>query len=108
MFAEARRATPAPEAPPDWQLERPMRLLPDEGEPIDVELDALGAIRAARVLGRRRRVLAVTGPERLGGQWWTETPFQRDYYRVHLDGLGPAWVYRRAGEDGFYLHGLFD
>jgi protein ImuB len=108
MFAEARRATPAPEAPPDWQLERPMRLLPGEGEPIDVELDALGAIRAARVLGRRRRVLAVTGPERLGGQWWTETPFQRDYYRVHLDGLGPAWVYRRAGEDGFYLHGLFD
>jgi len=108
MFAEARRALPAPPPPPDWQLERPVRLLCGEGERIEVELDALGSLRSARVLGKRRRVLAVAGPERLGGQWWTETPFQRDYYRVHLEGLGPAWVYRRAGEDGFYLHGLFD
>ena len=108
MFAETRRAPPPTPPPPDWQLERPLRLLPGEGEPIDVELDALGALRSARVLGRRRAVLAITGPERLGGQWWTETPFQRDYYRVHLEGLGAAWVYRRAGESGFYLHGLFD
>lgn len=85
-----------------------MRLLPGEGEPLEVELDALGALRSARVLGRRRAVLAITGPERLGGQWWSETSFQRDYYRVHLEGLGPAWVYRRAGEGRFYLHGLFD
>jgi protein ImuB len=109
MFAEARRAPPlAPPPPPDWQLERPLRLLPGEGEPIEVELDALGALRSARVLGRRRKVLAVAGPERLGGQWWTESPFQRDYYRVHLEGLGAAWVYRRAGEGEFYLQGLFD
>jgi protein ImuB len=108
MFAEARRAPPPTPPPPAWQLERPLRLLPGEGEPIDVELDALGALRSARVLGRRRAVLAIAGPERLGGQWWTETPFQRDYYRVHLEGLGAAWVYRRAGESGFYLHGLFD
>ena len=128
MFAEARRSPPAPpssppapggrlrsgagaphvQAQPDWQLERPLRLLPGEGEPIEVEMDALGALRSARVLGKRRRVLAVAGPERLGGQWWTQTPFQRDYYRVHLEGLGPAWVYRRAGEGEFYLHGLFD
>jgi len=109
MFAEARRAL-AVEAPlpPDWQLERPVRLLAGEGEPIDVELDRLGALRSARVLGRRRAVLAIAGPERLGGQWWSEAPFQRDYYRVHLEGLGPAWLYRRAGEGRFYLHGLFD
>ena len=113
--AQGRRASmltvagaPHVQAQPDWQLERPLRLLPGEGEPIEVELDALGALHSARVLGKRRRVLAVVGPERLGGQWWTETPFQRDYYRVHLEGLGPAWVYRRAGEHGFYLHGLFD
>jgi protein ImuB len=126
MFAEARRApaVPPPPAPggrsrtcagaqavhaqPDWQLERPLRLLPGEGERIEVEMDPLGALRSALVLGKRRRVLAVAGPERLGGQWWTETPFHRDYYRVHLEGLGPAWVYRRAGEGEFYLHGLFD
>ncbi len=109
MFAEARRAQALRTAlPPDWQLERPVRLLAVEGEPIDVELDPLGALRSARVLGRRRAVLAIAGPERLGGQWWSEAPFQRDYYRVHLEGLGPAWVYRRAGEGRFYLHGLFD
>ncbi len=109
MFAEARRAqTLRTEPPPEWQLERPVRLLAREGEPIDVELDPLGALRSARVLGRRRAVLAIAGPERLGGQWWSEAPFQRDYYRVHLEGLGPAWVYRRAGEGRFYLHGLFD
>jgi protein ImuB len=108
MFAEARRSSPPPLAPPDWQLERPVRLLSGEGEPIEVELDPLGALRTARVLGKRRKVLAVAGPERLGGQWWTESPFQRDYYRVHLEGLGAAWVYRRAGEGEFYLHGLFD
>lgn len=108
MFAEARRSTPPPPVSPDWQLERPVRLLSGEGERIEVELDPLGALRTARVLGRRRKVLAVAGPERLGGQWWTESPFQRDYYRVHLEGLGPAWVYRRAGEGEFYLHGLFD
>ena len=108
MFAEARRSPPAALPVSDWQLERPVRLLSGEGEPMEVELDALGALRSARVLGKRRRVLAVAGPERLGGQWWTETPFQRDYYRVHLEGLGPAWVYRRAGEGEFYLHGLFD
>ena len=108
MFAEARRSPPVPPPPPDWQLERPLRLLPAEGERIEVEMNALGALCSAWVLGKRRRVLAVAGPERLGGQWWTETPFQRDYYRVHLEGLGPAWVYRSAGEGEFYLHGLFD
>jgi protein ImuB len=108
MFAEARRAPQVPAPIPDWQLERPVRLLAGEGERIEVEMDRLGALRSARVLGKRRRILAVAGPERLGGQWWTETPFQRDYYRVHLEGLGPAWVYRRAGEGEFYLHGLFD
>ena len=109
MFAEARRAPPPVPAPaPDWQLERPVRLLRGAGEPLDVELDALGSLRAARVLGRRRTVLAIAGPERVGGQWWSEAPFQRDYYRVHFDGLGPAWVYRSAAEGRFYLHGLFD
>jgi len=108
MFAEARRTPSAAPPPPEWQLERPVRLLPGEGEPLHVELDALGALRSAHVLGRRRKILSVAGPERLGGQWWTQMPFERDYYRVHLEGLGPAWVYRRSGEGEFYLHGLFD
>src|SRR5262249_10431299 len=108
MFAEARRAPPLPPPSPERARGRPRGVLPPPGARRGVGGEGLGALRSARVLGKRRRVLAVAGPERLGGQWWTETPFQRDYYRVHLEGLGPAWVYRRAGEGEFYLHGLFD
>src|SRR5262249_15671973 len=108
MFAEARRSPPVPPPAPDWQPERPPRRPPGRGARIGGERDPVGGVGWARGLGKRRKVLAVAGPERLGGQWWTETPFQRDYYRVHLEGLGPAWVYRRAGEGEFYLHGLFD
>ena len=108
LLAEARRDALSALRTPDWQLERPVRLLPGAGTPLDVEVGSGGELRAARVLGRRRAVLAVAGPERLGGHWWSETPFQRDYYRVHFDGLGPAWVYRSAPDGAFWLHGLFD
>ena len=108
LLAEAETSSRSATAVPDWQLERPVRLLPGAGTPLDVEVGRDGELRAARVLGRRRAVLAVAGPERLGGQWWSEAPFQRDYYRVHFDGLGAAWVYRSAPDGGFWLHGLFD
>ncbi len=108
LFAEARRGPLVSPPVPDWQLERPVRMLPGVGMPLETELGRSGELRAARVLGKRRTVLAIAGPERLGGQWWTEAPFQRDYYRVHFEGLGPAWVYRNAPDGRFYLHGLFD
>ena len=44
MFAEARRSPPPPPPIPDWQLERPLRLLPGEGEPIEV---GVGRARSA-------------------------------------------------------------
>ena len=108
LLAEVERGSLRQQSVPDWQLERPVRLLPGTGTPLEVEVGQGGELRSARVLNQRRTVLAVAGPERLGGQWWSETPFQRDYYRVHFEGLGPTWVYRNALDGRFYLHGLFD
>jgi protein ImuB len=96
-------AEPVPEA----LRERPSRML---GSPttIDVEMTASGELLAARLGGRRRRVMALVGPERLSGDWWDARPYSRDYYRVHFEGLGPAWVFRDARDGRFYLQGLFD
>ncbi|ADO72237.1 Y-family DNA polymerase [Stigmatella aurantiaca] len=87
--------------------ERPARLL-EAPAPLDAEVTESGELLAAWLLGRRRRVTAMAGPERLSGEWWAETPFSRDYYRVHFEGLGPAWVFRDARDGRFYLQGLFD
>jgi protein ImuB len=66
-----------------------------------------GRVTALRVGGRSRAVRAMDGPERLRGEWWS-SPYDRDYYRVRLDGLGDCWVYRDAGDGALYLHGFFD
>ncbi|AGC45230.1 hypothetical protein MYSTI_03924 [Myxococcus stipitatus DSM 14675] len=87
--------------------ERPSRVLAEPAR-LDAEVGEAGRLLAARVGGKRHRVTAVTGPERLGGEWWSESPFQRDYYRVHFEGLGPAWVFRDMRDGSFYLQGLFD
>ncbi|AEI67506.1 Y-family DNA polymerase [Corallococcus macrosporus] len=93
---------------PAASRERPSRLL---AEPacLEAEVAESGRLLAARMGGRRHRVTALTGPERLGGEWWSESSaFQRDYYRVHFEGLGPAWVFRDGRDGRFYLQGLFD
>lgn len=95
-------------APVDEVLrERPSRLL---GRPatLDAEVAASGELLAAWLQGKRRRVTAMDGPERLSGDWWAESPYSRDYYRVHFEGLGPAWVFRDARDGRFYLQGMFD
>jgi protein ImuB len=95
-------------APVDEALrERPSRMLPRPAT-LDAEVAASGELLAAWLQGKRRRVTAMEGPERLSGDWWAETPFSRDYYRVHFEGLGPAWVFRDARDGRFYLQGMFD
>lgn len=87
--------------------ERPSRLLASPAW-LDAEVGESGRLLAARLGGKRHRVTALAGPERLGGEWWSDAPYQRDYYRVHFEGLGPAWVFRDARDGRFYLQGLFD
>jgi protein ImuB len=84
---------------------RPTRLLPTP-ELVVAEGEG-GRITAIRVGGVDRAVLAFEGPERLAGEWWAER-FDRDYYRVRLDGLGDCWIYRDGADGRLWLHGFFD
>lgn len=86
--------------------ERPSRFF-ERAATLEAELGRAGELLSARLLGRRRRVQAVAGPERLVGDWW-EAAYARDYYRVYFEGLGPAWIYRDERDGRFYLHGMFD
>ena len=88
-------------------IERPARLFPQPA-PLEAETGEVGELRAARLLGKRRRVTAIAGPERLCGEWWEPAPFSRDYYRVHFEGVGAAWVFRDGRDGRFYLQGMFD
>jgi protein ImuB len=88
-------------------LERPARFFARPA-PLKMEWGGQGNVVCARLLGQRRKALEVTGPERLCGDWWEEVAYSRDYYRVHFEGLGPAWIYRDERDGQFYLQGLFD
>jgi protein ImuB len=96
---------PAAEAPEAAAACRPTRLLATP-ERVVAEGEG-GRVTALRVGGRSRAVTEMDGPERLRGEWWS-SPFDRDYYRVRLDGLGDCWVYRDAADGALYLHGYFD
>jgi protein ImuB len=88
------------EAPP-----RPTRLL---ATPVRVVAEGEGGrVTALRLDGRSRAVVAMDGPERLRGEWWAGG-FDRDYYRVRLEGVGDCWVFRDGGDGRLYLHGFFD
>ena len=88
-------------------VDRPPRLFARPCS-LEAEVGDSGQIRAARLLGKRRRAVAVTGPERLCGEWWESEAYRRDYYRVHFEGLGPVWIFRDAEDGRFYLQGMFD
>ncbi|HSP81586.1 MAG TPA: DNA polymerase Y family protein, partial [Myxococcaceae bacterium] len=107
MEGELLQQVEAAEPVPEMLRERPSRVM---GRPttLDVEVTATGRLLSARLGGRRCRVTSVAGPERLSGDWWSEEPYSRDYYRVHFEGVGPAWVFRDGRDGRFYLQGLFD
>lgn len=108
---KGRRGRPAGQGPldadvvPRGDLVRPTRLLASP-RPVVAEGEG-GRLTALRVDGRAYAVEALAGPERLRGEWWSE-PFDRDYYRARLAGLGDCWIYRDGADGHLYLHGLFD
>ena len=84
---------------------RPTRLL---AEPLPVVATGEGGrVSALRLEGRGHAVLSFEGPERLSGEWWS-TPFDRDYYRARVEGLGECWLYRDGADGRLWLHGFFD
>lgn len=105
---KVRGAVPdAPKAGPDGAAEgeRPTRLLVN---PVLVVAEGEGGrFTALRVEGRDRSVLDVSGPERISGEWWA-SGYDRDYFRIRLEGLGECWVYRDGLDGRLWLHGFFD
>lgn len=98
-------AVAAPDALPPLGRFRPTRLLA-EPRPLIAQGEG-GRLTALRVDGRAHAVEAMEGPERLGGEWWN-APFERDYWRVRLEGLGDCWIYRDGRDGRLWLHGFFD
>lgn len=102
--SDPRRAQEAP-AVPEEAAHRPTRLLP---QPQQVVAEGEGGrLTALRVGGQDRAVLSAEGPERLAGEWWSER-FDREYYRVRVEGVGECWIYRDGADGRLYLHGFFD
>jgi protein ImuB len=66
-----------------------------------------GRVTALRLGGRAYAVGSFKGPERLRGEWWS-APFDRDYYRARVEGLGECWLYRDGADGRLWLHGFFD
>jgi protein ImuB len=91
-------------SPPSSDLARPTRLLARPEQL--VALGEGGRLSAVRFGGRALRVLALSPVERLAGDWWSE-PFERDYHRARIEGLGDCWIYRDAS-GRLWLHGFFD
>jgi protein ImuB len=54
------------------------------------------------------RVVALAGPWRLAGEWWTADGFARDYYDVSLSDGGVYRVYRDRHTAGWFVEGEYD
>jgi protein ImuB len=76
---------------PQWLLQRPQRLITQDGLP---------TFQGALTLH--------AGPERIEAGWWDGEEARRDYY-VALNPRGEAfWIYREHRDlASWYLHGVF-
>lgn len=113
------RAAPLAAISGGWpaHLPRPTRLVepPERVEAIAMLPDRPPALFVWR--GRRHRVRAADGPERMHGEWWkraAEEGAVRDYFLVEDETGTRFWLFRRGdGEDpatgdfSWHLHGLF-
>ncbi|MGH7082253.1 MAG: DUF6504 family protein [Acetobacteraceae bacterium] len=109
----------APSTGKTWppRLPRPSRLL-SPPEPVSA-LALLPDHPPAQFVwrGRRHRLAAGDGPERIFGEWWkrdSESFAVRDYFRVEDEQGRRFWLYRRGdgadpktGDGRWFLHGFF-
>ena len=102
------RFTERPNAP--WHLTpaRPLRLLTHPEPLYDFCREHFSWHR------EQRRIVAMTGPERIAAEWWWDDPAwpaaTRDYWRIADERGNRFWIYRTAApgtERRWYLHGFF-
>ncbi len=58
--------------------------------------------------GRRHRIAATRGPERIQTGWWRGRIAGRDYYRIETDAGRRFWLFRRLRDSQWFLHGMFE
>ena len=90
---------------------RPARLFPVP-EPVEAEDGtADGPPASFRWRGRRHRVAAAEGPERIAPEWWRDDPAwatgPRDYWRLEDAAGRRFWLCRVGAPPQWHLHGLF-
>jgi protein ImuB len=97
--ATAPAPAPAPGGTVSWTLrllERPLAI------DVSIEDDVPTAVDG-------HELLEAWGPERLAGEWWTDRPFDRAYWRVATTRQEWLWIFREPAETGaFFLHGWYD
>jgi protein ImuB len=59
------------------------------------------------VAGRRERIAAHWGPERIETLWWRGPSVRRDYYRIATAAGSQHWIFRRLDDGQWFLHGIF-
>lgn len=104
---------------PGWPegRRRPLRLLspPERVEAVAREsggLEPAGAPAFFRWRGRRHRLCAAEGPERLECEWWLEDAPPRDYYLTEDEKGRRYWLFCERPRDPaapprWFLHGFF-
>ena len=104
---------------PGWPegRRRPLRLLspPERVEAVAREpggMEPAGAPAFFRWRGRRHRVRAAEGPERLECEWWLEDAPSRDYYLIEDEEGRRYWLFCERPRDPaapprWFLHGFF-
>jgi protein ImuB len=76
---------------PTWLLQRPQRLITENGQP-----SYQGALDLA------------AGPERIEAGWWDGEEVSRDYYMATNARGERYWIYREHRDPGaWYMHGVF-
>jgi protein ImuB len=96
----------APPPPPDFLSGEGLRLCTPP-LPIAVRIDSLERPVWAQSAWAWGKLSAAQGPERIGGEWWSD-PYERDYYRVDWESGGCAWIYLDRLQGGWFIHGLYD
>ena len=76
---------------------RPVEVFCDRDRPDFLRGEGLGG-----------RVVAVAGPWRLVGEWWSEAPLTRDYYDLELSDGGLYRCYREQAAGQWFVDGVYD
>ena len=64
-------------------------------------------VRRLEFAGVSRKVVACRGPHKLTSEWWEE-PYERDYFRVSLDGGMALLIYHDLRSGRWYAQGTID